>query len=171
MAVKHKNLYLYLALVCFVGIILIFIFDGYMGVYDSLVMDNGQVPQKVEADQWSQERYGYLASTGVERGGRVNFTYKVENHRFTEYSETVAVSLWYNQEKVADFLTESISADAFGSSELNWSLDTGELVPADFPAEQSYNVNVVILRGDIERRVMVNIYPSPFAPKPVIPPR
>ena len=82
MAVKHKTLYLYLALACFLGIILIFIFDGYMGVYDSLTITSGERPQKIEADQWArQEKYGSSAS--VERGGKVNFTYEVDNRTFS----------------------------------------------------------------------------------------
>lgn len=173
MAVKHRNLYLYLALACFVGIILIFVFDGYMGVYDSTLMDNGQYQQRVETDQWAdQERYGYLASTGVERGGRIDFTYTVENHRFSEYSDTLEVSLWYGQEKISDIFTGTIYAGAFDNAELKWSLDTAGLVPGDYPAEQSYNVNMVIRRGDIERRINISINPSPYAIKTIpAPPR
>jgi hypothetical protein len=169
--VKHRNLYLYLALTCFLGIILIFVFDGYIGVYDSLVMDNGQYPQTVDSDQWAQpERYGYLTSTGVERGGRIDFTYTVENHRFLEYTDAVEVSLLYGQEKLSDLATGTISAGAFDEAEVKWSLDTSNLVPEGFSAEQSYNVNMVIKRGTVEREIIINIYPSPFAPKPVIVP-
>ncbi|MFH1646745.1 MAG: hypothetical protein ABID71_03500 [Chloroflexota bacterium] len=165
MAVKHKSLYLFLALACFVGIIVIFIFDGYIGVYDTLVMDNGQYPQKVEADQWSPEKYGYLANTGVERGGRVDFTYTVENHRFSEYSEAVSVTLWHNQDKLADLLTATVAAGPFDKDEVKWSLEAESLVPTEYPSDINYNVNVVITRGNIERKVLLNIYPSPFVPK------
>ena len=171
MAAKHKNLFLYLTLACFLGIILIFVFDGYMGVYDTLVMDNGQFPQRIEADQWSQERYGYLASVGVERGNQVDFTYTVENHRFSQYTADVEVSFLHNKELIADIITAQLSAASFGEGELKWALDSANLVPADYPAEQSYNVNVVIKRGEIEREIIVNIYPSPYPAKPVIPAR
>jgi hypothetical protein len=174
MAVKRRNLYLYLALVCFIGIILIFIFDGYMGVYDKLVMDDGQYPQTVEADQWAQpERYGYLASMSVERGGKIDFTYTVENNRFSEYTAAVDVSLLYNQEKLADLASGTLSAGSFDSDEIKWTLDTAALVPADYPAEQSYFVDVIIKRGEMERRIQVSIYPSTYQPKPIIlsPPR
>ncbi|HJX12648.1 MAG TPA: hypothetical protein VJ377_03875 [Dehalococcoidales bacterium] len=170
---KNKALYLYLALACFVGIILIFIFDGYIGLYDTLVMDNGQYPQKVEADQWSPERYGYLANTGVERGGRVDFTYTVENHRFSEYGETVSVTLWHNQDKLSDILTQTVTVKTFDKAEVKWSLDAESLVPPGYPSDINYNVSVVITRGDIERRALLSINPSPFVPKPVpaVPPR
>ena len=73
MAVKHKNLYLFLTLACFLGIVLIFVFDGYMGVYDSLVMNNGQFPQTITSDQWDQqEKFGYLAQGVVDRVRRID---------------------------------------------------------------------------------------------------
>jgi len=170
MAVKHKNLYLYLTLVCFIGIILIFVFDGYMGVYDTLIMDNGQYQQKVEADQWSQpEKYGYLTSTGVERGGRIEFTYSVENHRFSKYTDVVEVTLFYGQDKLADIVKESLAVSAFNKSELNWSLDSVKFVPSDYPAEQMYNLTMLIKRGETERKIMINISPSPYGIKVPIP--
>ena len=169
MAVKHKTLYLYLALACFLGIILVFIFDGYIGVYDSVVMDNGQFQQKVEADQWAPERYAYLASTSVERGGSIDFTYTVENHRFSKYTANVEVSLWYGDEKLLDLTTAEISAGAFSRGELTWTLETADLVPADYPEDQGYFLDMIIIRGGTERRINININPSPF-PKPVIAP-
>jgi hypothetical protein len=176
MAVKHKNLYLYLTLACFMGIILIFIFDGYMGLYDTLIMDNGQYQQKVEADQWSQpERYGYLASAGVERGGIIDFTYTVENHRFSEYTADVSITLWHNKAKIGDigFIPDKPTIiPAFDKAELKWSLDTSNIFPEDYPAEQGYNLNMVIRRGEIERKINININPSPYPVKtPLTPPQ
>lgn len=170
MAVKHKTLYLFLALACFLGIILIFVFDGYMGVYDSIVMDNGQFQQKVEADRWDSEKFGYLASTSVERGGGIEFTYTVENHRFSTYTANVGVSLWYGQEKLLDLANAEISAGAFSSGELTWTLETADLVPEDYPEDQGYFLDMIIIRGGIERRINININPSAFPkPVPVIP--
>ena len=166
MAAKYKNLYLYLTLVCFLGIILIFIFDGYMGVYDTLVMDNGQYPQRIEADQWSRERYEYLASTGMERGGRVEFTYTVENHRFSAYSADVKVSFRHNDEVIATPVTGILEAGAFGEAEITWVMDADAFVPADYPSEQNYNVNMLIERDGVQREVLVYINSLPV--KPVI---
>ena len=174
MAVKHRNLYLYLALACFVGIILIFIFDGYMGLYDTLIMDNGQYQQKVEADQWSQpERYGYLTSTGVEQGGKIDFTYTIENHRFSEYAAAVSITLWYNDANIGTigFIPDKPTIiRAFGKAELKWSVDAAKFVPADYPAEQNFNLTMIIKRGDIERKIMINVSPSPYGIKITPPP-
>jgi hypothetical protein len=158
MAVKHNNLFLFLALACFVGIILIFIFDGYIGVYDKLVMDNGQFKQTTEGDQWAQqEKYGGMVSVGVDRNSQVDFTYTVENHRFSEYSDSVDVSLWYNKVKTADLLSSQISIPAFDKQELKWTVKVADIIPASATAGQNYNYNVKINWGNIERVVNVNI--------------
>ena len=168
MAVKHKNLFLFLALSCFVGIILIFIFDGYIGVYDRLVIDNNQYVQTVEGDQWpQQERFGGIVSVSVERGGRVDFTYTVENHRLSEYSETVEVSLWSNKVKIADLLSQHISIPAFDEENVTWSINTDDIIPAGFPDEQNYTFNIRIIRGDIEREINIYVYPSAAAIKTI----
>ena len=172
MAVKHKNIFLYLTIVCFVGIILVFIVDGYMGVYDSLSITSGEYPQKIEADQWSrQDRYGYAPSANVERGGKVLFKYEVNNRQFSDYTADIEVSVWRSQEKVRDLISQELTVNSFAEGQLEWVMDTAELVPADLPPEQSYEFTVVIMRGDIERRIIVYINPSPYPVKAVIPSR
>jgi hypothetical protein len=166
--VKHKTLYLFLTLACFVGIILVFVFDGYMGVYDTLVMDNGQFPQTVEADQWDMERYGGLASTNMERGGRVVFTYKVANHRFSAYKSDVRISLYYQQEKVKDIFSGAIEAEAFEDGVIDWTVDAADIIPAEYPAEQAYNAYLLLNRGDVEHRINIYVNPSLY-PIKVIP--
>ncbi len=156
---RKNYLYLGLALACFLGIILIFVFDGYVGVYDSLVMDNGVFEQRVEGDQWDTEMFGYLASVSTD-GSDIEFTYTVANHRFSAYEAPVAVTLWYDQDKIADLATATISTGAFASAELTWSIAAAEILPEGFPKDERYNTVMVITRGEIERRVRVYIEPS-----------
>src|SRR4030067_86051 len=107
MAVKRNNIFLYLALACFLGIILVFIFDGYMGVYDSLTINAGEFPQKIEADQWTQQdRYGYLPSSNIARSSRLPLTYDVDNRQFSSYTAQVEASVWHSQEKVIDLTAQ-----------------------------------------------------------------
>jgi hypothetical protein len=163
---KHKNLYLYLTLVCFVGIILIFIFDGYMGVYDTLSVTAGEYPDKIEADRWPEEdRYW---PTSVDRGSKVDFSYEVDNRWFSTYTADVEVSLWHEQEQVAVLLAQPISVASFEKESVEWTLDTAELVPADFPAEQRYDFTVILKRGEIERNILVHVREAPYELKPVI---
>lgn len=174
MAVKHRSLFLYLALACFLGIILIFIFDGYMGVYDRLSTTANEFPQVIEADQWSQqERYGYLPSVSTGRGEKATFSYEIDNRLFSAYAADVEVSAWHSQNKVGDLITQPVSIPSFGKGTVAWALDTAQLVPVDTPLEQSYDFTIIIKRGAIERRVIVYVNPVPYPPKSVIiqPPR
>jgi hypothetical protein len=179
MAAKRKNLFLYLALACFLGIILIFIFDGYIGVYDRLVMDTGQYLQTIESDQWAQtDRFAGVFSVSIERGGRVDFTYTVENHRFSEYRADIGITLWQNKAQIGDigFIPdEPLIIPAFGKKELAWSINAAGIIPAGYPVEQNYIVNVKINRGDIVREVSVYIQASPTiiktVPAPEVPTR
>jgi hypothetical protein len=170
MAVKHKNLYLYLTLACFIGIILIFVFDGYVGVYDTLVIDNGQFQQTVEADQWDMGRYGGLISTNMDRNGQIEFTYTVDNHRFSAYESDLQISLYFQQEKVDDILNTTIEAAAFKDSETKWTLDAAKIVPADYPAEQAYNAYILVKRRETERRVNIYINPGAYPSKTIVVP-
>jgi hypothetical protein len=170
MTVKHNSLYLFLALACFAGIILIFIFDGYIGVYDNLVMDNGQYKQTVEYDQWArEEKFGGYVGIGVDQGGQIDFTYTVENHRFSAYTDRVVISLWSNKVKTADILSEDISVPAFGKKALSWTIKAGDILPAGYAAGQSYFVTVNIKSNNIERNINVNTNTYPATGGKVIP--
>ena len=163
MAVKHKNLFLYLALACFLGIVLIFIFDGYMGVYDSLTVKTGEQEQKFEADQWQQmARYGGTTSASVERGSKVDFNYEIDNHWFSGYAADVAVSVWRNEAKLRDLIARPISVAAFGKGQLEWAVNTDELIPTGLLAGQGYQAMMVIKRGEIERKVIIYVNPAPY---------
>jgi hypothetical protein len=173
MAAKHNNLFLFLALACFAGIILIFVFDGYIGLYDKLVIDNGQSKQNVEWDEWArQEKYGGSVGTSLEPGGQAEFTYTIENHRFSEYSDVIEATLWNNRVKVADLLSEKVSVPSFDKTEVKWTVRTADILPANSPVNQNYFYIVKIKRGILEREVNINIYisniikeiPSPASP-------
>jgi len=169
MAVKRKNLYLYLTLACFLGLIAIFIFDGYIGVYDNLSITAGEQEQKIEAEQWArQEKYGLSAS--VERGGKTFFRYEVDNRQFSGYTADIEVSVWHSQEKVSDVISQKMSIAGFDKGQLEWTVDTTELIPADLPPEQGYQYTVIIKRGEMERKTIMHINPVPYPPKPVVPP-
>jgi hypothetical protein len=160
MANKHNTLYLFLALACLVGIILIFIFDGYMGVYDSLLMDNGQYQQTIEPDQWKQQAQFGSFSVSTDQSGRIDFTYTVQNHRFSAYNENVDVSLWYNKVKKADLLSEQLPIPAFDKKVLTWSINVADTISVNSTSGQSYIFNLKIQRGALERDINLNIFSS-----------
>ena len=156
MAAKRKNLYLYLALACFVGIIAIFIVDGYMGVYDTVYVTAGEWEQVIEPDRWPR----YTPSTSVNDGGKVFFRYEVDNRRFAAYSADIEAAVWSGPIKQRDLISRQVSIAAFDRVELEWVVDTSELRPSNIPSGQGYEFSVIIERGEIERRVIVNVNPN-----------
>ena len=162
MASKRKNLYLYLTLACFIGLIAIFVVDGYLGVYDTLYVTAQEYEQKIDYDFWQQD---YPWSTYANWGEKVFFRYDVDNRQFSAYSANVDVSVWRAQEKVLDVLSQPMVIGAFSRAELEWTLDTNELLPTISP-DQYYEFTVVITRGDIERRIIVSVNPT-IKPVPV----
>jgi hypothetical protein len=167
---KHKSIYLYLAIACFLGIVLIFIFDGYLGLYDSLSMKDINYPQKIDTEQWQQqEKFGYAPQITIESGGDIPFTYEVDNRRFTSYQATVDISLWHNQSKILDIKSATLALGAFDSQKLEWVTDFSNYIPDNLPAGTGYNFIILVKRGDIERQVVVNIIPVIPIPKPAVP--
>ena len=174
MATKRRNLFLYLTLACFFGLLAIFIVDGYMGIYDTIYMTAGEREQKIEPDEWQQQDKFW--STGVNWDEKVFFRYEVDNRQFSSYTADIEVAVWRSQEKVRDLLSQQISISAFDKGQLEWVLDTAELLPSDVPPEQRYEFTVIIKRGEIERKIIVYInqftYPSEYPVKSVpAPPR
>jgi len=171
MATKRRNLFLYLTLACFFGLIAIFIVDGYMGIYDTIHITAGERPQIIEADVWLQQ-YKFQQTTRVNRGEKVSFTYEVDNRQFSSYTADIEVSAWRMQEKVLDVLSQPIVVTPFDKGQVEWVIDTTELLPEDMPPEQSYEFTVIIKRGEIERNIIVYINPTPYPLKPApVPPR
>ncbi len=164
MATKRNILYLYLTLACFMGLIAIFIVDGYMGIYDNLFVTSGEREDEIGRDSrpWQQ-------SVAVEWGEKAFFRYEVDNRRFSSYTADIEVSVWHSQEKVRDLIAQPMSVASFDKGQLEWVLDTAELVPGDIPPEQGYEFTVVIKRGEIERRLITHVRPLRYPPEPIIP--
>ncbi len=185
MATKRRNIFLYLAVACFVGLIAIFVVDGYLGVYDTVYITTGEQSWKVEADVWLRqwptrapapieyieyiEYYEYYEDyveegKGVylmpaDREEKVSFRYEVDNRLFSTYKADVEASVWHSQQKVRDLISQSMSIAAFDKGQLEWEIDNTELLPTDILAEESYQYTVIIKRGEIERRIVVFINP------------
>ena len=155
MATKRKNLFLYLTLACFLGLIAIFIVDGYLGIYDTIYIIAGEQEEKVEPDFWLQQDGSW--SIGVNQDEKAFFNYEVDNRQFSNYSADIEVSVWRSQEKVCDLLSQQLTVGAFDKGQLEWVVDTTELLPSDTPPEQGYQYTVIIKRGEVERKVIMYI--------------
>jgi len=168
MATKRTNLFLYLTLACFFGLVAIFIIDGYLGIYDTVYVTAGEYEEEIEPDFWL--RHDRTWSTGVNWGEKVFFRYEVDNRQFSSYTADVDVSVWHGGEKVGDLVSQQILISAFDKGQLEWTMDTTEFLPTQ--PEQSYQYTVIIDRGEIERKIIVSLSPFLYPPKAVpVPPR
>jgi len=165
MARKRVNLFLYLTLACFLGLIVIFVVDGYLGIYDTVNIISGERDETINPENWL--RQDRSPPTGVSRGEKAFFRYEVDNRRFSAYTADIEVSVWHGQEKVRDLISQPMSIAAFDKEEWEWVLDTTELLPGDIPPEQGYEFSVIIKRGETELKVIVDVRPLPYAPKSV----
>jgi hypothetical protein len=145
----RKTIFLYLALACFAGIIAIFFFDGYMGLYDTVYLTTGEWEQKIGPDYWQNQPrgYAYPYSLSARWGEAVHFRYEIDNRRFSEYSATVEASVWKSNEKVMDLFNQNVTVSAFDKVDVDWTLSAEELQSAGFEIDQ-YTVR--IKRGEYE---------------------
>ncbi|MFC1969711.1 hypothetical protein ACFLVV_00650 [Chloroflexota bacterium] len=174
MAARSKrSLYLYLAMACFIGIIAIFILDGYLGIYDTIYITTGEQEMTVEPEYWSSRCPGAPKDyyTGGNWGEKIFFRYEVENNNFSSYSTSIQVSVWKENEKILDLLSEDRLIKSFDEAIVEWTLDSEELQAHGFDVGE-YTVKVE--RNGIMRRVIMsyhNTSPESPYPKYPVPPR
>jgi hypothetical protein len=169
---KHRNLYLALTLICFFGIIIIFVVGGYLGVYDTIIITAGERPQKIEPDFWLHPDATYEVWTSW--GEKVFFTDEIANHQFTDYSAEVSAAVWRSQEKVRDLVTQQVTIKALNEAQVEWSVDTAELVPEGLAQGQYVQFSIIVERGNAERKIILTVNPGSYPPvpaKPILPPR
>lgn len=153
---KRKTLYLILAVACFIGIILIFVIDGYMGLYDSLSMTSGELTQTISFEQWRDADTSYYSMYLHPSGtGTYSFSYELDNRRFGSCQDNIEVTAWKNQVKLRDILVTSADTGAFSKETIAWTIDPIDYI--DPAATVQSQFTMVIKRGNIERRVIVSI--------------
>jgi len=165
MKVKLERRFLYLAIACFVGLVTIFVVDGYMGIYDTVYVTVREYTQKIETAYWLQQRpeyapvpvsgegdeIAYYIEAGVD--DNVSFRYVIENHQFSDYSTLVQASVWQENEKVLDLFSGNMLIKPFGKETAEW-----RLLSDDLGITTSTQYTVRINYGDIERRIIVGFY-------------
>jgi hypothetical protein len=168
----RRNLFLYLAIACFLALIAIFVVDGFLGVYDSLYLTVGEQQEVIEADYWLSPRpafpganVDYYLSAGW--GQKVSFRYEIDNRRFSTYSTLVQASLWQENEKVFDLFSEEKSIPPFDKAVAEWALSTEALEQPVAGTSAQYTVRISY--GEAERRIVVDFYyrEEPVLPRPV----
>ncbi|MBA7604408.1 hypothetical protein ES703_11528 [subsurface metagenome] len=152
---QRKNLYLFLTIAFFLAIIAIFIFDGYMGIYDTVSITTQEREDIIEPDYWL--RNDYPQYTWAEEGQDIYFRYELDNRRFSTYSTDVEAAIWFGETKHSVLISQPVAIGGFDKEELEWTVDTGMLRPPDIPENQDYEFSVIIKRDGVERRIIVTI--------------
>lgn len=151
---QRKNLYLFLTIAFFLAIIAIFIFDGYMGIYDTVSMTTQEREEVIEPDYWSRD---YPPSIWTEEGQDIYFSYELDNRLFSTYSADVEVAVWFGETKQSVLISQAVAIGGFDKEELEWVVDTSVLRPADIPENQDFLFSVIIKRDGVERRIIVHV--------------
>jgi hypothetical protein len=156
---KNKTLYLILAIACFIGIILIFFFDGYVGLYDTLTMNSGEQSQTITFDQkYNSGQNNFIPQLYPNTSGTVSLSYEIDNRHFSAYRSDIVVSVWRNQVKVGDVFTGTVDAGAFKKDTVQWNIDTQQYISEN--ATDGINYTLEIKRGDTLRKVIFYVtYP------------
>jgi len=169
----RRNLFLYLALACFVGLIAIFVFDGYVGIYDTVYVTAEEYEQEIGPDFWQGQTpsRAYPYQVGAVWGEPVHFRYQINNRSFSTYSAKVEASLWKSNEKLKDLFSQDIQLANSDEITMEWTLSSQEMINAGLEVSQ---YTVKIRRGEVElgQGIVLRFY-SPQEPgtiKPVPPP-
>ena len=166
----RRKLFLYLALACFLGLIAIFIVDGYLGIYDTVYVTTGEREQRIGPEYWLQ-RYPAPPEAAkmtyyihADWGEKVFFRYEIDNRRFSAYSTLVQASVWQENEKVLDLFSEEKSIESFDKATAEWTLLTQEL---DVSVDGRDQYTVIVSHGEVERSIVVDLdYPKEVEPPP-----
>jgi hypothetical protein len=156
---KSKNRFLYLALLCFLGIIAVLVVDGYLGVYDTLRVRSGEFEQTFEADFWRSEFN--FASVGAGGGQVVACRYTIDNRIFSSYDGRLQVTVERNQQTVLSVLDRDFSVGSFSIQEFAFSIDTAALSLT----QDNQEFTVVIKSENIERRLILSLSRLPVPQK------
>jgi len=118
-----KNLGLYIGLLCIIGIMAIFFFDAYIGVYDTLYVTERGWEREIAFD------ISYPEHIGTEYGEAIYFTYAVTNNMFEEYDTYIEASVWRGDEKNLTLFSANESITPFDNTTVKWVLETEKLEP------------------------------------------
>ena len=184
---KRRNLFLYLALACFGGIIALLVMSGYLGIFDTIYITTygytsptttGQQEIKVEPAFWLRPDYEwasdppYVAMEVVAKE-KVYFRYEMANRRLSSYAADIEISVWTAnmevspwraQERVVNLVSKPIVVAPFDKDQVEGVLDTGKLELGQIaPDQYEYPVkySVIIKHGEIERKVLLLFVTKP----------
>jgi hypothetical protein len=162
-----KYLYLGLALACFVGILSIFVVDGYLGVYDTLYISYAEYENRIEFDGEQHYQAGGAYYGGeIVQGELVHFRYRIDNRTFSPCEGQLQVSLWKGGTWLTNLVDKGLKIPNFDKLVIDWTLSPEELPKADWPSEEYANYTVKISFAGKERKVVFGYRTRSIVPPP-----
>jgi len=160
MGKTHRNLYLFLALACLLGIVLVFVFDGYMGVRDSVWVTGVDGERSVGDDlgRGGEHQY-YSLEVEVPADGEINIRYELENRCFRGYTEDVRAIIRHENMTVAELTSGVVSLSPLAAEGFLWTVDVDEYAPAEWGVNRYYSLMLIIYRGGTDINVSLSLIP------------
>ncbi len=164
-----KNIFLYLALACLFSLLTVFIFDGYLGVHDTIFITSGERKEEIQPDLWQQRDMVWPVDTNP--ADTVFLSYKIENRRFSGYSDQIEAAVWQQQQKKYDLESTEILISSFDTVLFEWEVDNTDILPGDNQTDELAEYTIIIKRGELERRLIIYVSPNnyPFKAAPIRP--
>jgi len=137
----------------------IFVVDGYLGIYDKLSFTIQEREQVIEPDQWQQrwvKESGF--SAGTRWGEPVRFKYRIDNRTFSSHSSTVGVTIWKGGEQLKQLLQENVTIPSFDEVTLNWTIEDKDFGEAGLKTGEYGEYTILITFGDVERKVILSYH-------------
>ena len=163
---RRINLWLLLAVVCFLGIIAVFFIDGYMGLYYRVRVETPVNTFEIPPEFWEESGKAIPSYyfSDVSRNDLIRFQLVVENRRFTDSQIDLDISLWEGGREIQKLLTRSDNIAAFEPSQpYEWEIDTSQLDVLDEVSGTSY---IIKINGNgVERRLIFRLYTSQVLPR------
>lgn len=132
---SRRNIPLYIAIICIVGIGLVFFFDVFYGVRETLLVVRSE--EGIEEIDFAQP---LLSVLHIVHGENLLFRYAIVNDRFTSLSKRIEIDLYaFDGSKVRHFVSQNVDIGAWGADAILWSLETENLLPNRYTLEIKSN--------------------------------
>jgi hypothetical protein len=151
-----KNLGLYIGLICIFGIMAVFFFDAYIGVYDTLYVTEEGWEREIAFDR------PYPEYIGADYGETIYFSYEITNHGFKGYDTYIEASVWRGKEKNMTLFSANKSIKPFENITIEWVLESEKL-------ESNTDYILKIKTVDFERIVHMRFPQITIATPEIIP--
>lgn len=117
---RKKNLSLFVSIFCIIGILSIFFFDAYLGIYDSLSYTDGEHTRELIGERYVRNIY-------TNHGNKLHFEYEITNNNFKDHETHVVVTVFISGDEILILHSSVITVESFDSVTVGWILDSSQL--------------------------------------------